>query len=60
MATDIGCAGSGFGQAQHHEDAGCLAGTIGAEQAKDLSGINVQVQLIYGGYFAIAFCQACQ
>ncbi|WP_343564185.1 hypothetical protein [Sphingobacterium sp.] len=60
MATNIGCAGTWFGQAEHHQDAGCLSGTIGAQQAKDFAGINMQVQLVYGGKFAIGFGQTRQ
>ena len=45
---------SGLSEAEHHEDAGALAGAVGAEEAEHLAFVDGEVDLVHRGERAVA------
>ena len=52
LAVDEDVAFIGFEDAAHHLDGGRLAGAVGADEAHDLPGGNVQVDMVHGSLAA--------
>ena len=58
LAVDADLAGVGTHQADHHVEAGRLAGAVGAEQAHHLAGAHGQVHVLHDHARAVALLQA--
>ena len=48
-AAERDAAGGGREDAREHSERGCLARPVGAEQAKDLAGVNSEAEPVHGG-----------
>ena len=57
LAKKLDAAGCWFDQRQHHSNGGALSGTIGTEEAVDVTLVHGQFQTINSGEIAVALRQ---
>ena len=57
MAGDRGAARAGTNQRGQHVYRGGLAGAVRTEQAEELAGRDLELELVYGEHLAVAFGQ---
>ena len=58
MTEDGGIARGGAQQVEQDSDGGSLAGAVQPEESKDLTAVNLQIEIIYSDESTVAFSQS--